>query len=678
MPNPQIELDIAILGGGFGGIYCGKSLARFARKKDLRVGIVSNQNYMVFQPMLAEVAGASLAPRHVVNPIRALCPNSRVLKAEVKSINLTDKEVIISASEDSHPTTISFKHLVLALGAQIDLSRVPGMPQHALLMQNVGDAMVLRASIINRIEQANLEQNAEERKRLLHFVVVGGGYSGVETAGQIADMTRGIARYYPEIDRSDFRVTLIHSGKHILPTLDEKLGRYAENALRDQGVDFRLGCRVNTVTASRVYLNDDSTIESPTVICTVGNAPHKIIKSLESEYGLETEKGRIKVTNSFNATSCDWLWAVGDCAAVPMGNGICPPTAQFASRQGAVCGKNIARAIAGKPLLPFTFKGLGELAAIGHRKAVAKVGNMKFKGFFAWWLWRSIYLMKLPGIERKLRVVLDWTLDLFFPRDINLLNPQYTRLLQSFYLDTGERLFNKNEPADALYVVRSGSIRILDNNHLVRTMTPGSYFGERAILHGERRLYDAEAAEASEVVAVRKEVALPLIQESAILRRIFQRTTQELKPEDELAAIKRYVKPELLEKNVSEIMNTDLALFKTSYSIREALKIVQSQRHTFYPLVDDNSVFKGSLQRETLLEWIKSRSHTMDDLLERIEPDRQPIIKPDTPIIQALDNMVREGCFLCWIVDDSERLIGGVSMTDLMFKESRTQAAAAN
>ena len=387
-----------------------------------------------------------------------------------------------------------------------------------------------------------------------------------------------------------------------------------------------------------------------------------------AEAGIETERGRIRVNDRLNVPNYDWLWAVGDCSIVPLGDGVCPATAQFASRQGAVCGRNIARQLANKPLRPFAFTGLGELASIGHRKAVAKVCGVRFKGFFAWWLWRTVYLMKLPGGDRKLRVMLDWTLDLFFPRDINLLNPRYTQLLQGFYLDTGDFLFNKGEPADALYLLRSGRIRLVDEGRVVRVIQPGSYFGERALLHMERRLYDAEAAEPTEIVAVKKEVALPLIQESSILRRVFRRTSQELKPEDELSALSRYVDADLLEKPVADIMDRNLVVFNLEHTVEDALKIARKASAESFALVSSEGLFEGVLRREDLLDWIKARNHGKTDRLDEVETLLQPTVDHGAIVSEALERMVQEGSYVCWVTDRSQRLLGCIAMEDLVLE----------
>jgi len=427
---PSLQFDVVIAGGGFAGIYCARTLEKQlggeARK---RVALIADQNFMVFQPMLAEVVGSSISPRHVVNPIRRLCPGVTVLRGSISGIDLPGRRLEVNAGDFTGNVTIGFEHLVLSLGGIVDLSRVPGMPEHAFLLKNVGDALKLRATVIDRFEEANLEPREDAQRRLLTFVIVGGGYSGVEVAGQINDLGEEILSFYPRLRRESFRVVLIHSGTHLLPEISESLGQYCEENLQSRGVELILGTRVHAITSGKVFCPDRE-IESHTIVSTIGNAPHPLLSELCRAHDLGCEKGRLLTQPTLQIRGQTHLWAAGDCAAVPMpapasasptdARTFCPPTAQFAMRQGALLGENIARVITGddEPQ-PFTFTGLGELASIGHRAAVAEILGMKFSGFFAWWLWRTVYLSKLPGVERKLRVLLDWTLDLFFPRGLD-------------------------------------------------------------------------------------------------------------------------------------------------------------------------------------------------------------------------------------------------------------------
>lgn len=539
MPDPSsFHYDVVIAGGGFAGVYCARTLAReFRGSSKQRIALISDQNFLVFQPMLAEVAGSSLAPRHVVNPLRRLCPDVTVLRGAIGAIDLPGRSFTVEAGDFTSDLKVGFEHLVLAMGSVVDLSRVPGMPEHALVMKNVGDALKMRAAIIDRFEEANLEADPAKQARLLTIVVVGGGYSGVETAGQLLDLALEMADSYSRIQREQVRVVLIHSGDHLLPEISASLGRYAEENLRRRGMDIRLNTRVTSMTPSKAMLSDGSVIETHTVISTVGNGANPLITSLCKANALPSEKGRLITDDKLRVAGQERLWAAGDCAAVPMPEErssktapspteqrtYCPPTAQFAVRQGQVLGRNLAVMLGGDaPLKSFAFRGLGELAAIGHHAAVAEIMGMQFQGFLAWWLWRSIYLMKLPGIERKVRVMLDWTLDLFFKRDIALFQPRPTQLIKEMHLEKGDCIFHAGDPAHSLYIVKVGKLELANGEGTVlRTLTAGHQLGKDTLYYKKPWVFTATACESTTLVAVSAEVFETISRAGATVDEVF-------------------------------------------------------------------------------------------------------------------------------------------------------------
>lgn len=538
--SSTLHFDVVIAGGGFTGVYCARALARnLGNQARRRVAIVSDQNFLVFQPMLPEVAGSALAPRHVVNPIRRLCPEVTVLRGALSAIDLPEQRIVLQPGDFTDAITITFEHLVLGLGGVVDLSRVPGMPEHAYLMKNVGDALKLRGAVIDRFEEANLQDDEEHQRCLLTFVVVGGGYSGVETAGQLLDLALDITDSYTRIDRKYVKVVLIHSGAHLLPEISQSLGRYAEDNLRSRGMEIILNARVSSITASRVVLEDGRTVDSHTVVSTVGNAPHPLLLQLSRRHGLECDKGRLVTDSTLRVAGQERLWAAGDCAAVPMPvdeetqnkkspyepRPYCPPTAQFALRQATLMGHNIAAVLTGDGVVKsFEFTGLGELASIGHKAAVAEIMGMQFQGFIAWWLWRTIYLMKLPGLERKLRVVMDWTLDLFFPRDIALFQPKPTQLIHEMHLEKGDNVFHAGEPAQSLYIVKVGCVKLTDRSGAVlRTLNPGDQIGKQTLTSKRAWAFTATADQPTTLVSVSGKVFETVAGAGASFEEIFSR-----------------------------------------------------------------------------------------------------------------------------------------------------------
>ncbi|MEM7791078.1 MAG: FAD-dependent oxidoreductase, partial [Verrucomicrobiota bacterium] len=630
----KLDLEVAILGGGFAGVYCGQSLGKtLARSSRAEIGIVSDENYMVFQPMLPEVASGSISPLHVVNPIRHLCKGLHVYKAEVSKIDIKNKLLTLSPGSFSEDVVIRFRHLVVALGAKIDLSRVPGMAEHSLLMQNVGDAMKLRTTMLARFEEANLVTDEARRRRLLTFVVVGGGYSGVETAGQILDLFDSVKDFYKNFSPEDFSVHLVHSRQHVLPTLSQKLGIYAEKKLRERGLNFYLEKRVKAVTANQVILDDGTVLETNTVVSTVGNAPHPLVIKLADEIGADTLDGRIVTQDTMQVPGYDWLWAAGDCAAVPMKNGeTCPSTAQFAMRQGALLGKNLDAFLKAEAVKPFTFKGLGELAAIGHHTAVAEVMGLKFSGFFAWWMWRTIYLAKLPGLDRKLRVLIDWTLDLFFPRDINLLSPRYTRALQEAFLEEGDVLFNAGEPAFSFYIVKTGCIEITDTSgKVIKRATAGEFFGERALLAGEGWRYTAVATEKTTLIGLGSEEFKLILQNSTSMRQLLERSARRYRSVQEIDMMKSTLPIDLLERPASDLMITDVISVFASDSVGDILQRFNSERHSFYPMLNpQTNAVEAVVAREDFYDYIQVHGLNKQTPISEVTSSELPSVPPET------------------------------------------------
>ena len=665
-----LDLEIAILGGGFAGVYCGKALLKTLSKGSRTpIGLIADENYMVFQPMLPEVASASLSPRHVTNPIRHLCKGMEVYKASVEKIDIKAKQLTIRPGPFSPEVVIRFKHLVVCLGAKVDVSRVPGMSEHAYLMQNVGDAMKLRATVLSRFEEANLVIDPLRRSRLLTFVVVGGGYSGVETAGQILDLFNSIAKYYKNIDKKDFSVELIHSRDHLLPTLSVSLGKYAERKLSERGLKVHLNRRVKALTANQVMMDNGDIIETNTCVSTVGNSPHPLVTKLIEETGAKGANGRIQTTETMQVPGYDWLWSAGDCAAVPMQNGeICPSTAQFAMRQGALLGKNLNHFLRAEPTKPFTFKGLGELAAIGHMTAVAEVMGLRFSGFIAWWMWRTIYLSKLPGLDRKLRVMIDWTLDIFFPRDINLLSPRYTRTLQEAHLETGDVLFKSGEPAFSFYIVKKGCIEITDTSgELVKRVLAGEFFGERALLSDKIWRFNATATEETTLVGLGSEEFKTLLESSTSMRQLLESSARQYRSMSEIKALQSTLPESVLTCSASDLMTRDILQISSDESLEKVSEILSSERHSYYPIYTSNGGSHcGVLSREQFYDYLQDNSLTTSGTLEAIELTKLPSVSPDLSAAKCLETMTRTGSNKLIICDEAGQLQGILTIRDIL------------
>jgi NADH dehydrogenase len=432
MPLPAERKRIVILGASFGGLYAALYLDRtVARDSDVEVILIDPQNFMVFTPMLHEVASGSLDASSIVVPVRQALRHVEFLEAEATAIDFDNRTVTILYGIEGRTNTIRFDQLLITVGSQTRFS--PGIRRHALGMKTIHDALILRNWLIGIMEHAEVEDDLDRRRALLTFVVAGGGFSGVETIGAINDFLREVAPHYRRVSAEPRSLVLAAPGDNLLPEFEPALGRYTQSRLRSVGIDVRLHTKVADFDGRFVSFQTTdesmrfSKLSARTLIWTAGITPSPLIESLS----LPKEHGRIVVTGTMALPGMEGVWACGDCAAIPDASGKpYPTTAQHAIRQGAQAGRNIAAALRGdaEKVRPFRYKMLGQLAAIGRERGVASIAGLRFSGFFAWLLWRGAYLIKLPSVSKKVRVILEWTLDLCFRRDtVQMLTVQSIR-----------------------------------------------------------------------------------------------------------------------------------------------------------------------------------------------------------------------------------------------------------
>lgn len=409
---------ILILGGGFAGAYTALHLERrLAGVPDVEIVLAAQENFVLFTPMLHEVAASDVAVTDVVQPLRKMLRRTRVLIVEIQSIDLAAKRVHVVQRDLAQGFDLTCDHLVLALGTVPNFHRTPGIEEHALTMKTLGDAILLRNRMLEALDVADNHPDENERMAMLTVVVAGGGFAGAETAGAVNDLLREAIHFYPNLREGMLHIVLVHSGEVILPELGESLGRYAQTQLQRRGVDVRLKTGVAGYNGKELTLTDGTKLTTRLVVWTAGITPSPLVSTLPCAM----QRDRVLVNPCMQVPQWPGVWALGDCASVPdvMSPGkYCPPTAQHAIRQAAVLAGNIAAEMRGQPLQPFRFKMLGMLAAIGRRTGVAEILGMRFSGIIAWALWRAIYLSKLPGLQKKVRVAIDWALDLVFSKDI--------------------------------------------------------------------------------------------------------------------------------------------------------------------------------------------------------------------------------------------------------------------
>jgi NADH:ubiquinone reductase (H+-translocating) len=425
---------IVILGGGFAGVSTAQELAKQLRREKrlarasgdpgVSITLINRENYFVFQPLLADIISGAIETTHVVVPLRRMLRYVEVEVGYVEDIDPVRRFVTVHRRESGHEFRVEYDALVVALGSVTDFSAVPGMAEHAVGVRTLGDAFYLRNRALSMLEEAANEADGDRRDALLTFVVVGGGSTGVEVAAELEDLLRTASRTFATLPPP--RVVLVHSRPYVLPEFGERLGRYATKKLAQAGVRVMLGRRLTRVDADRVVLDDGSEIHAGTVVSTVGNAPHPILARLD---GALDARGWIAPDATFAVPGLERVWAVGDVASIidPHTRRPMPATAQHAVREGPHAAHNILAVLAGGSATPFDYSQKGMLVSLGRFRGVGEILGIKVSGFLAWFLWRGYYLLRLPSLERRIRVAIDWTLELFLGHDVIGINMRRTR-----------------------------------------------------------------------------------------------------------------------------------------------------------------------------------------------------------------------------------------------------------
>jgi len=467
----------------------------------------------VFQPLLPEVISGSVQLNHVISPIRRLAKTARLYTREVESIDLANRTVRLSPGVRPAPLTIQYDHLVIALGTRLDYSTIPGMREHASPFKYLGDALYLRNQLVRSLEEADTEADPELRQALLTYVVAGGGFSGVECIAEMTDFLREAVQAYQSIRKEDLRLVLLQRGDRILPELTEGLGAFAYKLLMKRGVDIQLNTGLKAVSADAVVVEDAKTketrvIKTRTTVATVPAGPHPLLTSLSAA----KERGRIKVDEGMEVLDNPRVWALGDCALVKQVDGnFSPPTAQHALRQAKTCAHNILASGRGTKKQVFAFTGLGKLGSLGRRSAVAEVFGIRLKGIVAWLLWRGVYVTKFPGLDGQLRLLCDWILDVFLPRDITQLRLFHDEAVDREHFEAGECVFHVGDFGDKVYFIAKGEAEVVRDGQAPIKLQRGDIFGEAALVSKLPRNASVRAVTAMDVVVVNREAFQELL-----------------------------------------------------------------------------------------------------------------------------------------------------------------------
>jgi NADH dehydrogenase len=481
-------MRVVILGGGYAGAHAANALEKkLGGREGVEVALVNKERYLVASPLLADVVSGDLEARDVVTPLRRLAPKTRLLVGNLTSVDLDEKTAALAPALSPREVTVEWDRLIVALGTIPALSARPGFAEHGMPFSTLADAIALRNHVIRVLEQAAIEEDPATRATLLRFVVSGGGYPGTQLAASLNDFLRAaVATFRPALSTREIRVVLVHDGEHVLEReVSPGLARYATRTLISSGVEVASGVRADAATPDGIVLSDGRRIAARTFLVTAPSVTSPAVSSLD----LPLEDGRFRVGPSLQVEGREDVWAIGDCAAVPLpgSGGLCPPTAQYATRQAELAAENVLASLDGRPQRTFAFTEPGRVGVLGRRRAVAELpGGVRFSGLPAWLAWRANHWSKLPGIDRKLKVGASWLMNLLVRKEIADPTPEGPSVVGREHHQAGDIVFQQGDLGDQLYIIISGKVEVMRETGVaaerLAVLEPGEYFGEMALL----------------------------------------------------------------------------------------------------------------------------------------------------------------------------------------------------
>jgi NADH dehydrogenase len=614
---------------------------------------------------LAEVVGSSISPLHVVWTIRQTLRRTVCHTAEISQLDFGSQEVehkLIGGRTGRQ----KYDHLILTCGMVVNTDVLPGAAAHSFALKTMGDALSLRNHLIEQLERAEVEPDGERRRQMVSFAILGGGFSGVEVAGEIFDLLTDALPSYRSLRRSDLHVTIIQGSDRILPELPERLGEYARTRQAARGIEIRLKARAAAVTESGVELEDGTTIRAGTVVCTIGTTTHPLIAGS----GLPLERGRIRTDSDMRIIGKDNVWAIGDCAVVPNAfDGKPSPTlAQFAIRQGKQLAKNISQRVAGLPTHPFRYRTLGLFAAIGRRNAVGQVLGFTFDGFFAWFMWRGIYLGKMPTLARKVQIAFDWGWDLLFPRDICALSPRETARIPRSHFQPGEEIFHQGESAENFYVIEKGTASVFagGEGEPVLHLGPGEFFGESELVRSKGSGFCAKADGLLDVLTIEYGPFQDFLRH---LRTLPTYANDRMARIDSLTELRDVVRkhPGLTRAKVREAMASPPPTIALTSNFASAISHFQKEQRTAFVVVDDKGRLQGICTVTDLhkaLCALRSLNTPLADIMTR------PVVTigQSQPLSEAMTTFLLEPVkrLVAVAEDDPRRPVGLLTLFDIV------------
>jgi NADH dehydrogenase len=631
---------VVVVGGGFAAVQFAKTLRSKLRASECDILLFSRENHMVFHPLLADVAGASINPDAAAAPLRQMLPGVECRTERVQRIDLPSSEIEFDDG-NGVLTRLHYDHVVVACGAESNLGIIPGMTDHAFPFKVMRDAIELRQHIVRQMESAEATADPDLRRWHLSFIIVGAGFSGVEVAGEINELVRSSTRFYQNFRKQDVVVSLVHSQDQILPEVAPRLREFARKKMEKAGITMLLNTRAVAATHEGVELNDGRMLAGGTVVCTIGTAISPIVQALD----VPKERGRIRTTPEMRIEGQTNAWAIGDCAYIinAFDNKPAAPTGQFAERQGRQAALNVVRLLKSEPTQPFRFKALGQLCSIGGYQAVAEMLGAHISGFVAWLLWRGVYLFKLPTWSRRIKVGLDWSWDVLFPRDLGFLNTDTTQQVAHAYYRPGDFIHRQGEPARVFSIIEEGQVEVLQKDSqtsetkLVAVLGKGDFFGEAALLGNRPHETSIRARSAVRLRQVGSALFSELAGSFAPLRELLARAVTRQSGDfwRHLPIGKSILEGESLASLVDPLP-AQLLSKETRYA--DAIKALNESASGHLLVVDEKQRLWGTLDRSDLYQIIVRVALAPADGREDLGERRLADLLLSNPICVALDD----------------------------------------
>jgi NADH:ubiquinone reductase (H+-translocating) len=664
---------IIILGGGFAGVKCAKTLEKKLPHSDYEIVVFSLENHMVFHPLLAEVAAASVNPKDMAAPLRELLRKVKTRTEEVTGIDLPNNQIEY-LNDCGNRESMKYDQLVISSGNTSNLAFIPGMADHAFPLKTIGDALALQAHVIDRLEKAEVCKDPEKRLWYLSFVIAGGGFSGVELAGELNDLVKNAARFYTNFSKADVCVTLVHSHDEILPEVTVNLRKFALNVMEKHGVKFVLNAHASFCTPEGIGLEDGRFLKAGTVVSTVGSRALAMIERLT----LPKNRSRLVTEPDMSLPGYKNAWAIGDCAAVvnSLDGELSPTTGQFAERQGAQVAGNIVARLHGQPTKPFAHHSLGTLCSIGGKNAVAEMmGGIKISGFLAWVVWRGVYLFKLPSLAQKIKVGANWAFDLLFPPSLTSLHTDTGRRIGNAHYQTGDIIYKPGDPATDFFVIEEGEVEVISQNNgkeeTVAILGPGDFFGEGSLLEKRARKHLCRARTSTELLVLGKHVFDQFSKAFVPFRKALgdamnQRTTIWAAMPEIQRMVSAIPLTEVTDPLITEPLRFD-------HTLTDAVDKINKHRLDFLYVINDQNHLVGLVTRGDLLRAIEVAASIPDKDQRNIKikniVDQEPLYVTETDhTLHAVTLMREHGFKRLPVVEskDSMKLKGNIRIENVI------------